>query len=149
MGSAVFLVLVIAAFIGSAHYLQHRFLRDLPGKLGVNIVTRDGTGYTYSQSMQGKTLFTIHAARRWSTPNGKWWIALHNVSITLYGKKGDRSDHIYGDEFEYDQKAGLVRATGLVHIDLQAASCGAWRRGGASDKAGKMARPGRIRRCCM
>ena len=35
----------------------------------------------------------------------------------------DRSsdaDRIYGDEFEYDQNAGVVRAIGIVHIDLQA-----------------------------
>ena len=48
-------------------------------------------------------------------------IALHDVSIDLYGKNGDRNDRIYGDDFEYDQKAGVVRAIGLVNLDLQAA----------------------------
>ncbi len=45
---------------------------------------------------------------------------LHDVGIVLYGQKRDRADRIYGHEFEYDQKAGLVRAMGEVHLDLQA-----------------------------
>ena len=52
-------------------------------------------------------------------------VALHDVSIDVYGKNGDRNDHIYGDEFEYDQKAGVLRAIGLVNIDLQAAQVNA------------------------
>lgn len=118
VGSAVFLVLVIAAFMGSARYLRRHYLAGLPGRLGINIV-RETNGYTYSQSVQGRTVYRIHAAKAVEHTNGK--IALHDVSIILYGKRGDRSDRIYGDEFEYDQKAGVVRATGLVHIDMQTA----------------------------
>ncbi len=40
--------------------------------------------------------------------------------IVLYGRKQDRADRIYGSEFEYDQAAGIIRAMGEVHIDLQA-----------------------------
>lgn len=121
MGTAVFLILVIAAFIGSAHYLRHHFLANLPARLGVNIV-RETNGYTYCQSVQGRTAYCIHAAKAVEHTDGK--IALHDVSVVLYGKKGDRSDRIYGDEFEYDQNAGVVRAKGMVHIDLQAAAAG-------------------------
>jgi lipopolysaccharide export system protein LptA len=117
LGSAGFLLLVIAAFLGAAHYLSRHRL-TLPARLGVNIV-RETNGYTYSQSVQGKTVFSIHAAKAVEHSDSK--IALHDVSIDLYGKNGDRADRIYGDEFEYDQKAGVVRATGLVHIDLQTA----------------------------
>ena len=118
VGSAVFLVLVIAAFMGSARYLRRHYLAGLPGRLGINIV-RETNGYTYSQSVQGRTIYRIHAAKAVEHKDGK--IALHDVSIVLYGKKGDRSDRIYGDEFEYDQKAGVVRAAGLVHIDMETA----------------------------
>jgi lipopolysaccharide export system protein LptA len=117
LGSAGFLLLVIAAFLGVAHYLSRHRL-TLPARLGVNIV-RETNGYTYSQTVQGHTVFTIHAAKAVEHSDSK--IALHDVSITLYGAKQERNDRIYGDEFEYDQKAGVVRATGLVHIDLQAA----------------------------
>jgi lipopolysaccharide export system protein LptA len=111
------LLLVIAAFLGYAHYRAHRFLSDLPKKLGVN-VRRETNGFTYSQSLQGKTIYTIHAATAVERGDGK--VTLHDVGIVLYGRKQDRADRIYGSEFEYDQAAGVIRAMGKVHIDLQA-----------------------------
>src|SRR6266478_1983247 len=111
------LVIVIAAFLGYAHYRAHRFLRDLPAKLGVD-VRRETNGYTYSQSVQGRTVYTIHAAKAVERGDGK--VTLHDVGIVLYGRKQDRADRIYGQEFEYDQKNEIIRAVGEVHIDLQA-----------------------------
>jgi lipopolysaccharide export system protein LptA len=131
LGSAGFLLLVIAAFLGTAHYLsRHRMA--LPARLGVNIV-RETNGFTYYQAMQGKTVFAIHAAKAVEHTDGK--ITLHDVSIALYGEKQDRNDRIQGDEFEYDQKAGVVRATGVVHLDLQAAEAGGGGNGGGKDAA--------------
>jgi lipopolysaccharide export system protein LptA len=111
------LVTVVASFLGYAHYRAHRFLTNLPAKLGVD-VRRETNGYTYSQSIQGRTVYTIHAARAVERSDGK--MALHDVGIVLYGRKQDRADRIYGNEFEYDQTNGVVRAVGEVHIDLQA-----------------------------
>jgi lipopolysaccharide export system protein LptA len=117
LAGAGLLLMVIAAFLGYAHYRAHRFLRDLPKKLGVD-VRRETNGFTYSQSLQGKTVYTIHAAKAVEHGDGK--VALHDVGIVLYGRKQDRADRIYGSEFEYDQTAGVIRAVGEVHIDLQA-----------------------------
>ncbi|WP_158943194.1 LptA/OstA family protein [Granulicella sp. S190] len=111
------LVMVIAAFLGYAHYRAHRFLTNLPKKLGVN-VRRETNGFTYSQSVQGRTIYTVHAAKAVERADGK--VTLHDVGIVLYGRKEDRADRIYGKEFEYDQKNGVIRAEGEVHIDLQA-----------------------------
>ncbi|MCU1319485.1 MAG: OstA family protein [Edaphobacter sp.] len=127
------LVMVIAAFLGYAHYRTHRFLKDLPGKLGVDI-TQETNGYTYSQSVEGKTLYTIHAAKARQFKDGK--VTLHDVGVVLYGRKQDRADRIYGREFEYDQKAGVIRAMGEVHLDLQA-SAATDVRGKADYAAGK------------
>ena len=132
LGSAGFLLLVIAAFLGAAHYLSRHRLA-LPARLGVNIV-RETNGFTYYQAMQGKTVFAIHAAKAVEHTDGK--IALHDVSIALYGEKQDRNDRINGDEFEYDQKAGVVRATGVVHLDLQAAEAGGGNGGGKDAASG-------------
>src|ERR1700727_3200317 len=111
------LLRVIAAFLGYAHYRAHRFLTDLPKKLGVD-VRRETNGFTYSQSVQGRTVYTIHAAKAVERADGKE--TLHDVGIVLYGRKEDRADRIYGKEFEYDQKNEIIRADGEVHIDLQA-----------------------------
>jgi lipopolysaccharide export system protein LptA len=119
VGSAVFLVVVIAAFIGAARYVKHRFLAGLPAKLGINIRS-DASGVTFSRAIGGRTVLFVHAAKKEEHTNGK--ITLHDVSIILYGKQGNRQDHIQGDEFEYDTNAGVLRATGVVHIDLQSAA---------------------------
>jgi lipopolysaccharide export system protein LptA len=111
------LVVVIAAFLGYAHHRAHRFLKDLPQKLGVD-VRRETNNVTYSQTVQGRTVYTIHAAKAVERADGK--MTLHDVGIVLYGRKQDRADRIYGNEFEYDQKNGVVRAVGEVHIDLEA-----------------------------
>jgi lipopolysaccharide export system protein LptA len=111
------LVLVIGAFLGYAHWRAHRFLTDLPKKLGVDI-RRETNGFTYSQSVQGRTVYTIHAAKAVERLDGK--MTLHDVGIVLYGREQNRADRIYGNEFEYDQKGGVIRAVGEVHIDLQA-----------------------------
>src|SRR5271170_1908974 len=111
------LVMVIASFLGYAHYRAHRFLTNLPKKLGVN-VRRETNGFTYSQSVQGRTIYTVHAAKAVERADGK--VTLHDVGIVLYGRKEDRADRIYGKEFEYDQKNEVIRADGEVHIDLQA-----------------------------
>ncbi|MGH9595901.1 MAG: LptA/OstA family protein [Edaphobacter sp.] len=117
LAGAGLLVMVVVAFLGYAHYRAHRFLTDLPKKLGVDI-RRETNNVTYSQSVQGRTVYTIHAAKAVERADGK--MTLHDVGIVLYGRKQDRADRIYGDEFEYDQKNGVVRADGEVHIDLQA-----------------------------
>jgi lipopolysaccharide export system protein LptA len=111
------LVMVVVAFLGYAHYRAHRFLANLPAKLGVDI-RRETNSVTYSQSVQGRTVYTIHAAKAVERADGK--MTLHDVGIVLYGRTQDRADRIYGNEFEYDQKNGVVRAVGEVHIDLQA-----------------------------
>jgi lipopolysaccharide export system protein LptA len=111
------LVLVVAAFLGYAHHRAHRFLKNLPAKLGVD-VRRESNNVTYSQSVEGRTVYTIHAAKAVERLDGK--MTLHDVGIVLYGRKQDRADRIYGNEFEYDQQNGVVRAVGEVHIDLQA-----------------------------
>jgi lipopolysaccharide export system protein LptA len=117
LAGAGLLVMVVAVFLGYAHYRAHRFLTNLPKKLGVNI-RREANNVTYSQSVGPRTIYTIHAAREEEEDDGK--MILHDVGIVLYGRQQDRADRIYGSEFEYDQKNEIIRAVGEVHIDLQA-----------------------------
>ncbi len=118
---AALLVLTIAGFLGYARFRANRFLAGLPGKLGVDI-RRETNGYTVSKSVGPNTTMTLHAARAVEHKDGK--LTLHDVSVVLYGRKQDRQDRISGAEFEYDQQTGVVRATGEVHIDLQAPTHG-------------------------
>jgi lipopolysaccharide export system protein LptA len=119
VAGGLLLVAVVVGFIGYAHYRAQKFLIGLPGRLGINI-TQETDNFTYSQSSKGKTIFTVHASKAISRKDGK--ITLHDVGIVLYGRKEDRADRIHGNEFEYDQKAGVLRAIGEAFIDLSAPS---------------------------
>jgi len=119
---AALLVVVVAGFLGLARYRAHRFLTELPAKLGAD-VRQETNGFTYSQTLKGKTVFTIHAAKAIQHKDGKY--TLHDVGIAVYGHgegqgQGDRVDRIYGKEFDLDQSTGVVKAIGEVHLDLQA-----------------------------
>lgn len=116
------LLVVLVIFVGSARYLKRHFMARLPARLGVDIKS-ETNGFTYSQSLQGRTIFTIHAAKEIEHSGGT--ITLHDVSMVLYGRTGDRADRVEGKEFEYDQNAGVLRAVGLVHMDLGAAGSAA------------------------
>jgi lipopolysaccharide export system protein LptA len=111
------LVVVIAGFLGYARYRIHRAIGNLPGRMGATI-TKEFNGYTYSQSDGKRTIFTIHASKAVQHTDGKY--ALHDVNMILYGHKGDRADRISGDDFEYDTANGVIRAQGVVHLDLEA-----------------------------
>lgn len=108
-------VVLIAMF--GLHELKRRgFSLDLPGRLGVNI-SQTASGYTYSQSSGGHTLFTIHASKIVEFKNNQ--AELRDVAITLYGPPGsNRKDRISGSDFQYDRKAGIVTAKGSVEIDM-------------------------------
>ncbi len=116
---ACLLLLVLAGFFGYARYRLHRFAKDLPAKLGIDI-QQTADGFTYSQSSKGHTFFTIHASKLIQRKNGGQ-ATLHDVSITLYGPEGsNRTDKIYGSDFDYDPQSGIASAKGEVQIDLAA-----------------------------
>jgi lipopolysaccharide export system protein LptA len=117
LAGAVLLVLVIAGFLAYARYRVRRTLVNLPARMGATI-TKEFNGYTYSQSDGKRTVFTLHAAKAVQHTDNT--LTLHDVQMVLYGKKGDRADRISGDQFEYDTKNEVVRAAGIVHIDLEA-----------------------------
>jgi lipopolysaccharide export system protein LptA len=130
LAGAFLLVVVIAGFLAYAHYRTHRFLTELPKKLGADI-RQETNGFTWSQTVQGKTVFTLHASKEIQHKDGKY--TLRDVGIAVYGhgnEHGNRVDRIYGNEFDLDQANGVVRAKGEVHLDLEAPM--------ATDAAGKM-----------
>ncbi|HEY0797441.1 MAG TPA: LptA/OstA family protein [Acidisarcina sp.] len=116
--AAILLVAAIASFLVFARYERQRLVRDLPAKLGIQI-QESADGFTLSKSDKGHTLFTIHASKAVQYKGGGH-ATLHDVSIALYGPKGDRADRIHGAEFDYDPATGRATALGEVAIDLQA-----------------------------
>ena len=92
-------------------------LHNVPQKLGFDI-QQTSDGFSLSKSEGGRTIYTIRAARTVQFKQGGH-ADLRNVHIVIYGRKHDRYDQIYGDQFTYDPQSGDIRAVGEVHIDLQ------------------------------
>ncbi len=115
LAGALLLVVVLAAYIGYGRYRALQAYRQIIARSGVSL-THDSNGVTYSQSVQGRKIFTVRAKTETSLGDGKW--ALHNAEMLLYNRTGDAADHIYGSEMEYDENEGIARAKGEVFMDL-------------------------------
>lgn len=88
---------------------------DLPKKLGINI-QQEANGFTRAEFRAGKAIFRITAARVEQLKDNQF--RLHGVKIEMYGAQGKGVDSIEGDEFDYDQHAGIARAAGPVQITI-------------------------------
>src|SRR6185437_2382505 len=116
LASAALLLVVIAGFIGSARYLRQHLLAKIPSKLGANVEI-DTSGITWSHTSGPVTDFVIHAAKDVKRKDGK--VELHDVWMKMCERQQRRADMVRGDDWEWDQKTGVVRAQGVVHIELR------------------------------
>jgi lipopolysaccharide export system protein LptA len=119
-GGAVLVFVIAGAFYLRGIFQGQAVIHGTPGNIPSG-VEKSATGFNLSKSEGGKTLFTIHAASVQQYKEGGR-AALHDVSITVFGRNQDRSDQIYGADFSYDPVARVVSAEGEVRIDLEANS---------------------------
>jgi lipopolysaccharide export system protein LptA len=122
-GGAVFVFVIALGFYLRGIFKPQETIPDTPRNIPSG-VEKSATGFNLSKSEGGKTLFTIHAASVQQYKEGGR-AALHDVSITVFGRNQDRSDQIYGADFAYDPVAKVVSAEGEVRIDLEAVSTAA------------------------
>ena len=115
IAGAVLLVMVVGAFVGRGRYRSLMLYRRLIKRSGVTL-THDTNGFTTAQSLQGRTVFTLHAAKATQLAAGKW--ALHDAELTLFDHAGKAADHVRASEIDYDEKAEVARADGVVDMDL-------------------------------
>ena len=115
---AVLFTAVVAGMYFYARLRQRNVLKELPGKIGIDI-KQTANGFQFSKSDGKRTLFTVQASslKQFQLDGSA---ELHDVSIILYGRDSSRFDQIYGDDFSYDKKSGNVTAHGDVQIDLEA-----------------------------
>jgi lipopolysaccharide export system protein LptA len=119
-GGAVFVFTVALGFYLHGVFKPQEVIPDTPKNIPSG-VEKSATGFNLSKSEGGKTLFTIHAASVQQYKEGGR-AALHDVSITVFGRNQDRSDQIYGSDFAYDPAQKVVTAEGEVRIDLESVS---------------------------
>lgn len=115
--AAAAIVLVVAAFYVYARLRARHVPPGLAQKVSSEI-QQSTTGYTYSHSEGGRTVFTIRASKEIQLKKGGR-VQLKDVSIVVYGRQANRYDQIYGSDFEYDPQSGEISAPGEVNIDLE------------------------------
>jgi lipopolysaccharide export system protein LptA len=131
-GGAVFVFVIALGFYLRGIFKPQETIPDTPRNIPSG-VEKSATGFNLSKSEGGKTLFTIHAASVQQYKEGGR-AALHDVSITVFGRNQDRSDQIYGADFAYDPVAKVVSAEGEVRIDLEAVSTAATPAAGSAEE---------------
>jgi len=115
---AIGLTATIVVALAYARWQVRHIARDLPARLGIQI-QQSTEGFTYSKTEQGRTIFTLHAARALQYRAGGHAL-LHDVRIQVFHPQDGLADIITGNEFEYDPNNGIVRALDEAHIDLHA-----------------------------
>jgi lipopolysaccharide export system protein LptA len=115
LAAGVLLVAALVIFLAVGRWKNPFNRRDLPQRLGIEIQSDSG-GVTYTQARGGHKQMEMHASKAVELKDKH--LLLHDVRIDLYGEDGSRVDRIEGAEFEYDQKAGMGKAAGVVEITL-------------------------------
>ncbi|MGC1784490.1 MAG: hypothetical protein WA708_18340, partial [Acidobacteriaceae bacterium] len=113
---AAVLLLAIVGSVIYGHWRLRHIAQDLPARLGVTI-QQTTRGYVLSKTEQGRTVFTLHAARAVEFKSGKR-ISLHDVEIDMYNRQGGAADTISGSDFEFDPHSEIVESRGETHIVL-------------------------------
>jgi lipopolysaccharide export system protein LptA len=113
--AALLLLAALVGFLAFGKWKSHFVSHDLPKRLGLDI-QQESDGVTFSHALGAHAQFKVKAAKLIQLKQGN--ALLHNVKIEIYGEDGNRVDRIEGNEFEYDQKTGLAKATGPVEITL-------------------------------
>ena len=84
-------------------------------------VNQQLSGYTFTRSDEGRPVFTVHAARTVSYLQSKS-TELEDVTVEMFGRKGDRGDILRTHRCEYNSQSGDFLSSGPVQIELSAHS---------------------------
>jgi lipopolysaccharide export system protein LptA len=77
------------------------------------------SGYTFTRSEAGRTIFTLHSARTVAFKEGKT-TQLEDVLVEFYGRQGDHHDTLRTHLCQYNPKSGDFFSSGPVQIELNA-----------------------------
>ncbi len=84
-------------------------------------VNQQLSGYTFTRSDGHRPVFTVHAARTVSYQQSKS-TTLEDVTVEMFGPKGDRGDILRTHRCEYDSQSGDFVGSGPVQIELSSHS---------------------------
>ena len=102
---------------GTNHRTQSAHILPSPAQ----DVNQQLSGYTFTRSDEGHPVFTVHAARTVSYQQSKS-TTLEDVTVEVFGRKGDRGDILRTHRCEYNSQSGDFLSSGPVQIELSAHS---------------------------
>jgi len=116
-------ILVVSGLTVSSYLARQRLrraFRPLPPAIAAG-VDQQTQSFSLSKSLGGQALYKIQAKEVTNFKDtGK--TLLRDVSIEVYGKQGNRQDHVTSQECEFDPTSGSLFFPGKVEMDLQAAA---------------------------
>jgi lipopolysaccharide export system protein LptA len=82
-------------------------------------VHEDASGYSFTRSIEGRQIFTVHAARAVAFKE-RGATVLQDVIVEIFGRAGNRHDVLRTHEGEYNPQTGDFSSSGKVEIQLNA-----------------------------
>ncbi len=118
----VAVALVAAVLAVAAAYWRSASRKPKPLVVAQALPTNVGqqlSGYSFTRSVEGRRIFTVHAARTVAFRQGGATV-LQDVFVELFGRAGDRRDILRTGRGDYNPRTGEFFAEGKVEIELNA-----------------------------
>jgi lipopolysaccharide export system protein LptA len=82
-------------------------------------VNQQASGYSFTRSVEGRKIFTVHAARTVAFKQGGTTV-LEDVTVEVFGREGKRHDVLRTHRCEYNPQSGDFSSPGTVEVELNA-----------------------------
>ncbi len=116
---AIVLVVFVAGVYARRALREARARRAAPPPVPPT-VQQQSAGFSFSKVEQDRTLFTVRASRATQFKEQDRSV-LEDVSITIFGRDGDRNDTIRTHACNYEPAKGNIVCQGDVAVDLESA----------------------------
>lgn len=121
---AVAVAIALAFVTVGFYWVKMRRRREVPARIAEKLpagVNQQLSGYTFTRSVGGRQIFTVHAAKTLAYKKGGTTV-LEDVSVELFGREGNRHDLLRTESCDYGQQSGALACGGKVEIELDAPS---------------------------
>ncbi len=117
--AAVVITVLVGGMFAHRAGQAARARKEAPPAVPASVQQRSAE-FSFSKVEGDRTLFTVRASRATEFKQGNNSL-LEEVSITIFGRTGQRADKIHTKSCEYNSSTGQVVCRGEVQIDLQSA----------------------------
>ena len=120
LAAAALLAVVVAGVYARNIWLARQAARKAPPAVPPSI-EQQSNEFSFSKVEGQRTVYTVRASRTTQFKEGSRNL-LEDVSITVYGKKGERNDTLRTQACDFISDTGKISCAGQIQINLQAAA---------------------------